>query len=63
MYELTILYYICHGPKSCGKCEEHIPGFLSEHSGEMSTDGLNKETIDAALADCPAGALQLEPVE
>lgn len=63
MHELTILYYICYGQRSCGKCEEHIDGFLSKHHGQMSTDSLSDDVVTAALEDCPTGALQCDAVD
>ena len=67
MYELNILYYSCNGRKSCGLCEEYLPGLISVHGGNLLISKThlkeNVEMITEALKECPTGALQLSTVE
>lgn len=64
MYELRIYPNFCNGLKSCGLCEEFLPGFLTEHNGKiMISDTVLKKKNDViidALAACPTGSLFLD---
>jgi len=66
MHELRILQYTCRGYKSCGLCEDALPGFISGHHGELliSPTNLTKniEAITEALNSCPTESLVLEEI-
>jgi len=63
MYILKAMPYICAGYVSCGMCNDTLPGFMTEHAGEIliSEKHLqdNIENIETAIKDCPQSALQL----
>ena len=65
MHELTIYQYVCLG-KSCHRCEEILPGFISDHGGKLliSPRSLieHDETIRFMLDDCPTQALSLDEI-
>ncbi len=64
MYTLKVYPYICNGLVSCGLCNEILPGFLTEHCGELLiAEGFlieNLPNITEALNACPTEALQLD---
>jgi len=64
MHELRILQYTCRGLKSCGLCEDTLPGFISAHHGELLISPVNLtkniEAITEALNSCPTESLVLE---
>ncbi len=66
MYKLHVLYYICNGPKQCGECETILPGFQTEHHGELLINereyNENQEMIDYAVESCPRDALCFDVV-
>lgn len=67
-YRLFVKRRGCIG-KSCRICEQHIPGFFSEHNGDFHFSAwvmLDKEAsriIDETIQDCPAAALGWEEVK
>ncbi len=65
MHKLSVLHYVCNGA-SCHHCEDFIPGFITEHAGEMDLDDdfLHEHDADikAMFDECPRGALCLDEI-
>ncbi len=63
MHELRIYPYACNG-KSCHRCEELLPGFVTKENGKLSiSDFFLKEhdsLITEMLESCPTSALSLD---
>jgi len=63
MHELKIYEYACLG-KSCHRCDEILPGFISDHGGSLLISPRSRkehdETIRLMLDECPTQALSLD---
>ena len=64
-YELRIYPYACSG-ESCFRCEELMPGFITENNGRMQ---LSQEELEAKddvitemIAECKTSALSLDKI-
>ena len=61
---LKIQYYLCNGLKSCGECENALPGFVTKHAGElMVSDKWQKEQaslFDLMVTGCPKEAISFD---
>ncbi len=64
-YELRIYPYACSG-ESCFRCEELMPGFVTENGGklQLSEEELKEkdDVITEMLAECPTSALSLDEI-
>lgn len=63
--ELRIYQYACFG-KSCQRCEELLPGFISKQKGRLMISAKfekkNIEIITAMLEECPSSALSFDAI-
>lgn len=64
MSELRIYPYACNGLKSCGRCEELMPGFITECKGRKTfSPEQERESavlIEGMLEECPSSALSFD---
>ena len=64
MHKLKVTHDTCNCNKECALCEKYLPGFLSEHNGDLLISptnlAANMSAITTAIKACPTRAIVLK---